>query len=103
MPNSPTSLSDVTIISNELFNTEKYKKCGGENELFIAYGPEDVERYERFIKIGYKVDRVNDFVYHLEHHRTPFSDSNNKFFNENNDLYKRQSFLSKEMKVDFFI
>jgi len=83
-------------------NTEKYKKCGGENELFISYGPEDVERYERFIKIGYKVDRVNDFVYHLEHYRTPFSDSNNKFFNENNNLYKKISNMTKEEIINYY-
>ena len=44
-------------------NTEKYKKCGGENELFIAYGPEDVERYERFINKGDEI-----LITELEHH-----------------------------------
>jgi hypothetical protein len=83
-------------------NTEKYKSCGGENELFIAYGPEDTERYERFIKVGYKVDRINDIVYHLEHSRTPFSDSNNKHFNENNLLYRRLNGMNKEEIINYY-
>jgi hypothetical protein len=83
-------------------NTEKYKSCGGENELFIAYGPEDTERYERFIKIGYNVDRINDIVYHLEHSRTPFSDSNNSYFNQNNLLYKSLNNMNKEEIINYY-
>ena len=83
-------------------NTKKYRQCGGENELFIAYGPEDSERYDRFNKLGYKVGRVNDYVYHLEHSRTPFSDSNNKHFNDNNHLYKKLSIMSKDEIIDYY-
>jgi predicted glycosyltransferase involved in capsule biosynthesis len=83
-------------------NTEKYKSCGGENENFIAYGPEDAERFERFSKIGYKIDRINDYVYHLEHYRTPFSDSNNKYFLENNSLYQELSRMSKDEIINYY-
>lgn len=83
-------------------NTKKYKQCGGENELFIAYGPEDTERYVRFNKIGYKVDRVNDIVYHLEHYRTPFSNSNNRYFDENIFLFKKISNMTKEEIINYY-
>ena len=83
-------------------NTDKYKSCGGENELFIAYGPEDTERYERFVKMGYKVDRINDLVYHLEHSRTPFSDVNNSYFNQNNLLYKSLNSMNKEEIINYY-
>jgi len=83
-------------------NTKKYKQCGGENELFIAYGPEDSERYDRFHKIGYKVDRVNDIVYHLEHSRTPFSDLNNRFYHSNFLLFEKLTIMTKEEIINYY-
>ena len=83
-------------------NTSKYRRCGGENEGFIAYGPEDSERYERFVKIGYKVDRVNDIVYHLEHSRTSFSDNTNHNFKKNDILYEKLSKMTKDEIIDYY-
>jgi predicted glycosyltransferase involved in capsule biosynthesis len=83
-------------------NSEKYKSCGGENENFIAYGPEDTERFERFFKIGYKIDRINDYVYHLEHYRTPFSNNNNKYFLQNNLLYQELSRMNKDEIINYY-
>ena len=50
-----------------------YKKhvfieAGMENENFIAYTPEDLERYRRFTLLGYKIGRVSGPLYHLNHH-----------------------------------
>ena len=61
-------------------------KCGGENENFIGYGPEDQERENRFIKLKYKVSRVDDLVYHFEHLRTPFSNGDNEYYDPNHKL-----------------
>ena len=83
-------------------NTEKYISCGGENEHFIAYGPEDSERYDRFHKIGYRVGRVNDFILHFEHARTSTSNNSNEFFVKNNNLYKLLSKLSKDDLLNYY-
>lgn len=69
------------------FNTNTYKKYGGENENFISYGPEDYERYERFKNLGCGIKRIDDYVYHLEHDRTSFSSEDNPDFNKNKELY----------------
>ena len=83
-------------------NTKKYKQSGGENENFIAYGPEDVERYERFIKIGYNVKRINNYIYHLEHSRTAFSNNLHSNYNNNNSLYSILTKLSKEDTINYY-
>jgi predicted glycosyltransferase involved in capsule biosynthesis len=67
-------------------NTKKYRKCGGENENFIGYGPEDQERENRFITLKYNVSRVDNLVYHFEHSRTPFSNGDNKYYDPNHKL-----------------
>ena len=84
------------------FNTEIYKKYGGENENFIAYGPEDSERYERFLKIGCKISRIDDIIYHFEHYRTPFSNELNSFFEKNNILYNLLKSLDKQDTIDYY-
>lgn len=81
------------------FRTEKYKSIGGENEEFIAYGPEDSERYERCIRFNLKLHRIKSFVYHLEHSRTQFSDRSHNNYKNNTKLYERILEMNQE---DFF-
>lgn len=51
--------------------TKIYKRGYGENENFHAWGPEDIERYNRFKKLGFNVTHLDDVykIHHLEHHR----------------------------------
>lgn len=69
------------------FNTDKYKSIGGENENFISYGPEDIERYERCVKFDLKLHRIKNFVYHFEHGRTKFSNKSHENYLNNEKLY----------------
>lgn len=66
------------------FNTEIYKKLGGENENFISYGPEDKERMYRFQALTNSVSwRKGEKVYHFEHYRGNDSLSLNPYFDSN--------------------
>ena len=49
----------------QFFNRDVYIQGGMENENFVAYAPEDVERFYRFNTLGYRVSRIDDKVYHL--------------------------------------
>lgn len=49
------------------FRRESFLAGGGENMKFIAYGAEDVERDERFTRLGYKKARVPGAMYHINH------------------------------------
>lgn len=82
--------------------TDLYKKCGGENENFIAYGPEDVERYERFSKLQFSLQRIDDYIIHFEHYRTPFSHEGNVDFNKNQKIYEYLSKMSKLELVEYY-
>jgi predicted glycosyltransferase involved in capsule biosynthesis len=39
-------------------NKQKFFNGGGENENFVSWGPEDIERRDRFIKLGYKIVEI---------------------------------------------
>lgn len=76
------------------YNT--YKLLGFENEYFISYSPEDMERIKRFRRLGLKTtEQVNEIyhnsnnkyfnspLFHMEHPRTPDSTIMHKYFQSN--------------------
>ena len=71
----------------QFVDTEEYKKLGGENENFIAYGYEDDERFLRFNTLS-SVARINDNVFHMEHGRTKNSWFNNPYCEDNKKLWE---------------
>ena len=73
----------------QFFNRQVYIDGGMENENFVAYAPEDVERFYRFTTLGYNVSRVDSLVYHLEHKRTENSWINNPHMQSNNDEWEK--------------
>jgi hypothetical protein len=86
----------------QFFKTEVYKKGYLENENFIAYAPEDVERHHRWKLLGYNIGRVDNYAYHLEHKRTENSWFNNPFMQKNNQLWEYLKSLSKEEVIEYY-
>ena len=85
------------------FNTQSYRKGGGENENFVSYGPEDKERGKRFLKLGMDVRWMNDFmVYHLEHYRGEDSGSSHNFFNHNWEIFNGLETLNSEETLEYY-
>lgn len=83
----------------QFFNRDVYIEGGMENENFIAYAPEDVERFHRFVNLGYAVHRIGEKVYHLEHKRTPNSWFNNPHMQKNNEEWEKvKSMQPQELK-----
>jgi hypothetical protein len=114
-----------------MVKTDLYKKVFGENELFKSYGPEDFERYFRFVKLKLNVTHLNvsadkllctsgdDFhaqivksanklqpfthpYFHIEHPRTADSNENNKYFKHNEDLFNSLKHLSYDEYVKMY-
>ena len=86
----------------QFFDREVYISGGGENEDFIAYAPEDEERAFRFAMLGYQVDRINNFAYHLEHMRTPNSWYNNPHMKNNFALWEKLQQMNKEQLIEYY-
>jgi hypothetical protein len=74
-----------------------------ENENFVAYAPEDKERFYRFTTLGYNVGRINDYVYHLEHKRGPNSWFSNPHMNQNNDEWEKVQSMSVEELKNYYL
>lgn len=71
-----------------MFDVAAYKGMGGENENFVSWGAEDLERYSRAVRLGYVVARVPAPIVHIEHERGPDSGESNPKFQENEELCK---------------
>tara|TARA_B100000131_G_scaffold312495_1_gene346665 strand:+ start:151 stop:987 length:837 start_codon:yes stop_codon:yes gene_type:complete len=80
----------------QFFNKSSYIDAGMENENFRSWGPEDQERYYRFEKLGYKIGRVNDYVYHIEHSRGQDSDYANPYHGDNVNLFNYLKSLTQQ-------
>ena len=86
----------------QFFNTQAYKDGYLENEGFIAYAPEDVERHFRWNVLGYDIKRVDNHAYHLEHMRTENSWFNNPRMQQNNDLWDYLKNLTKQEIEEYY-
>ena len=79
----------------QFFETETYKKYGGENEGFVAYGYEDDERHYRFNTLTLAV-RMSERIFHLEHSRSKNSWFNNPYIEDNRNLWEKLKSCSRE-------
>ena len=79
-------------------NRAEYIECGMENEnLGDAWCHDDVERYERVNKLGYKIKRVADGVcYHIVHPRSEASKSN-----PSDEEYMKVKGMSKDELLNY--
>lgn len=87
----------------QFFRTASYVEGYMENEGFVSYSPEDRERMNRFIRLGYKVEWLNDFqVYHIEHSRGRNSSVSNPFYAQGEGLYERLYQMDKEQIIAYY-
>ena len=86
----------------QFLNRQVYIDGGMENENFVAYAPEDKERFYRFTTLDYNVGRIDDYVYHLEHARGQNSWINNPHMNTNNDEWEKIQNMSKEQIKEYY-
>ena len=85
----------------QFFDTEEYKRLGGENENFIAYGYEDDERHYRFNLLS-SVGRIHEYVFHLEHGRTKNSWFNNPHCEDNKKLWEELKVKGKKSLLKYY-
>ena len=79
-----------------LVHRRRYMECGGENEHFTGWGPEDAERLRRVKILGQKVGRIDEGqAYHLDHVR-----GNNSNFFTHEDAVKLRNELVKVCSMD---
>lgn len=91
-----------TVGFSQVFNRNSYIEFGMMNENFMSWGCEDCELYYRMMELGYKVGRVNDDVYHLEHSRTFNSHYHNPHFQSNNKLWQWFRHQGKESILAYY-
>jgi len=86
----------------QFFNRQVYLDGFLENEGFVAYAPEDVERHHRWGVLGYNIGRVDNYAYHLEHERTQNSWFHNPHMQKNNELWEQLKVLNKEQLTEYY-
>jgi predicted glycosyltransferase involved in capsule biosynthesis len=96
------TLSNSTIGWTQFVNRQKYIDSYMMNENFISWGCEDDEFYYRMSVLGNRIERINNYVYHLEHSRTHNSWFSNPNFNDNWKLWNMIKTFDKEQLVKYY-
>lgn len=99
---SNSILSNSTIGWCQFIRKSNYVNSYMMNEEFSAWGPEDCELYYRLNILGNKVDRINDFIYHLDHARSSDSWFQNPYWSSNTRLWNQIRQLSKENIIRYY-
>lgn len=101
---SQVSTSDFGWV--QFFNRSVYIEGGMENENFRGSSPEDKERFFRFTKLGYRVGRIDDWIYHLEHSRGPnswpTSIKGNPYMAQNFEVWNYIQTLNMEQLKEYY-
>jgi len=83
------------------FRTNDFIKGGMDNEKVIGWGHEDNERYMRFAKLGYRVLRTQNPIYHFTHPRDINGGSDNPHYSHNVEEYNKMCFFTKEEILNY--
>lgn len=90
----------------QFFNRQVYVDGGMENENFRGSSPEDKERFFRFATLGYNVNRIDNYIYHLEHSRGqnswPNSFQANPYMQDNISLWEKIQTMNKEQLKNYY-
>jgi hypothetical protein len=84
----PTQKMAATNGSPCWFKKDMYIKGGMENEHFLSWGYEDNERYARFVKLGLRLQRTKNQMWHLEHARVANNFNSNPHLGKNRQLHE---------------
>jgi len=101
---SQVSSSDFGWV--QFFNRSVYIEGGMENENFRGSSPEDKERFFRFTTLEYKVGRIDNWIYHLEHSRGanswPESIRGNPYMVQNFEVWNNLQTLNKQKLKEYY-
>lgn len=81
------------------WNKSAFIAGGLENEVFLDWGVDDVERMRRYSKLGFGILRVSGPLYHLDHPRSPAVNEQHQYFASNQrELAKVESMSSEQLR-----
>lgn len=103
---SKSNIFDAQYGHVQVLSTKSYFDAGMENENFRGSSPEDKERFYRFNTLGYRVGRIDEYVYHLEHSRGanswPVSAQKNPYMASNFAVWEEIQQMSTEELREYY-
>lgn len=98
----PSLLGRPSVGGAFIVNKRTYLQCGGENECFWGWGPEDAERFKRMEILEEKISRISGSLYHLTHPRGEDSTiSNNTRYMNNLKEFLKICKMNKNSLIDY--
>lgn len=93
---------DTPSVGGAIFwDRETFLDIGGENENFIDYGPEDVERFHRAQKLRIPIWRTPGVLYHFDHHVPKGSQKDNPHYEANERQLRMVQSMSRHNLLEY--
>jgi len=86
----------------QFYKKQSYIDSGMHNENFKAYAPEDKEIFHRFKTLDFKVGRIDNYVYHLEHARGENSWFSNPHMKSNMGEWEKIQTMNKQNLLEYY-
>lgn len=88
----------------QFYRIPTFKKAGEWSEKFVSFGAEDEEFYYRFKTLGFNVQRIDEFVYHLNHSRDTayWFQNSNPHLSTNEELWESIKSMNREQLIEFY-
>ena len=98
-----TKVENLNVAPGGCFfmHKQKFIQCGTENEKFISWGPEDLERKCRILKLNNEIYSCSGKLFHLKHKRTYNSSSDHIMFQSNEAEYQKIMNMNKEQLIKY--
>lgn len=93
---------DTPSVGGAIFwDRETFLDIGGENEYFIEYGPEDVERFHRAQKLRIPIWRTPGVLYHFDHQVPKGSQKDNPNYEANERQLRMVQSMSRHNLLEY--
>jgi predicted glycosyltransferase involved in capsule biosynthesis len=96
-----TSLHTQSVGGLQFVRTKDFLNIGMTNEYIRGWGYEDNEFYERFSKLGYRIYRTGNPLYHFTHPRTYNSDGRSPHVYENQEVYEKVVAMTEKELLEY--
>lgn len=94
-------MAETSVGGAVSWNKDEFYEAGMENEYFISFGPEDVERWERAHALGITPVRLGGCLYHMNHYISADSSKNNPHYRSNHQQLDKQRAMSGQQLRDY--
>lgn len=95
------AMAETSVGGCVAYTKKAFIKSGMENEYMVSFAPEDVERWERWHRLEYRIERISGSLFHMNHFIGPNSSTRHKYYDANVNELAKMRLMDKQTMLDY--